>query len=330
MKKVYFFAVALLATSTVFSQDSGDTLTFESFDLGGNSYYNGTDGTPNFTIGNFTLSNSLSVEEWGDNWNGFAVSKVQDITTSGFGNQYAAFTNGGADGSEQYGIYFAGYGGLPVIEFSTPSVVKSIQLTNTTYVGISMRDGDAYGKQFGSPNDALGNPDGTNGEDWFLLQIIPLDENDNLLGDTIDFYLADFRFADDNDDYIVNTWETLTFDNVVAKKLAFKLTSSDVGINGMNTPSYFAFDNLVASPTVGVESVAKIEAAIFPNPATDKFVVKTTENGTMTITNTLGQVIKTVTVNGATTVDVSELPAGLYQATLTSKNGSNTQKVIVK
>lgn len=329
MKKVYFFAIALLATTTVFSQDSGDTLTFESFDLGTDAYFNGTEGITNFTIGNITLSNSFSAEEWGDNWDGFAVSKVQDITTSGFTNQYAAFTNGGANGSEKYGIYFAGYAPQS-IEFSTPSVVKSIQITNTTYAGISMRDGDSHGKQFGSPNNSVGAPDGTNGEDWFLLQIIPLDENDNLVGDTIDFYLADYRFADDNDDYIVNTWETVTFNNLVAKKLTFKLSSSDNGDFGMNTPSYFAFDNLVVSPTVGVESVAKIEASIFPNPATDKFVVKTTENGTMTITNALGQVIKTVAVNGATTVDVSELPAGLYHATLTSKNGSNTQKVIVK
>lgn len=323
MKKVYFFAVALLATTTLFSQDGIDSVTFESYNLNGNDYYNGDDENGNIIIGDFTLSNNYDTQ-W-DSWSGFAISKVQDATTSGWGNQYASYTGGGANGSSQYGVWYGGE-----IEFNTLRVVHSMQITNTTYAGISMRDGDAYGKQFGSPDNAAGTPDGTNGEDWFLLQIIPLDENDNVMGDTIDFYLADYRFADDNDDYIVNTWQTVDLNDVVAKKLAFKLSSSDNGNFGMNTPSYFALDNLVASPTVGVKSVTKIEASIFPNPATDKFVVKTTENGTMTITNTLGQVIKTVSVDGATTVDVSELPAGLYHATLTSKNGSNTQKVIVK
>ncbi len=330
MKKVYFFAVALMATSSVFSQDNGDTLTFESFDLGTETYHNGTEGTPNFTIGDFTLSNTLSVQEWGDDWNGFAVSKVQNITTAGSGNQYASFANGGANGSSQYGIFFAGYGTPQVIEFQDPTILRSIQITNTTYAGISMRDGDAYAKQFGSVTNANGNDDGTDGEDWFLLQIIPLDENDALVGDTIDFYLADYRFADNDDDYILNTWETVDLNDVKASKLTFKLSSSDNGDWGMNTPAYFALDNLIASTTLSLASVSKIEAAIFPNPVTDNFVVKTPETGTMEIFNPFGQLIKTISVNGVTTVDVSELPAGMYHATLTSKNGSNTLKVIVK
>ena len=69
-----------------------------------------------------------------------------------------------------------------------------------------MRDGDSFGKQFGSIYAADGiTEDGTNGEDFFLLKIIPLDATNNASGDTVDFYLADFRFADDNDDYILES-----------------------------------------------------------------------------------------------------------------------------
>lgn len=323
MKKVYFLAVSLMAATTLFSQDSNDSLTFESFDLGTTDYYNGSDENGDIQINDIKLSNLYNTE-W-SSWSGFAVSKVQDNTTAGFGNQYASFANGGGDASVKYGVFYS----MGEIEFNQTRVIHSMQVTNTTYAGISMRDGDAYSKQFGSVNGPDGEPDGTNGEDWFLLQIIALDENDNAL-DTVDFYLADFRFADDNQDYIVDAWETIQFQNLVAKKLKFNLSSSDIGDWGMNTPSYFAIDNLVASPTVGVKSATTIEASIFPNPADDKFVIKTTEKGTLELFNTFGQLVKTVSVNGTTTVDTTGLPSGMYHAALTSENGSSTQKVVIR
>lgn len=331
MKKVYFFMVAIMATSTVISQDNGDTLTFESFNLNSNDYFNGVEGVSGFNIGDITLSNSYTLESWGDNWSGFAVSKVQDITTAGFGNQYASYTNGGANGSEKYGIYFAGYSPQE-IEFTTARTLKSIQITNTTYAALSMRDGDFAGKQFGSPNDANGDPDGTNGEDWFLLKIIPLDENDNVVGNAIEFYLADYRFADDNDDYIVNTWETITFpSDIVAKKITFELSSSDNGDWGMNTPSYFALDNLISEEySLGIAGAKTLNAKIYPNPATDKFTIASDESAEMELYNTLGKTMKTATISGVTSIDVSTLPAGVYTISLKSASGTSIQKVIIK
>lgn len=323
MKKVYFFAVALIATTSLFSQDSGDTLTFESYDLGTNDYYNGSDENGDIVINHFTLSNSYN-SDWGS-WSGFAISKVQDITTPGYANEYASFANGGANGSAKYGVYYGG-----TIEFNTPRIVTSLQVTNTTYTALSMRDGDSFAKQFGSPNNAEGDPDGTNGEDWFLLQIIPLDENDNLAGDTVDFYLADYRFADNNDDYIVDTWETVTFNNVVAKKLTFLLSSSDNGSWGMNTPGYFAIDNLVASPTVGLNTLNQSNTRIYPNPANGQFVIDINENAQLELINAIGQIVRTETINGKTSIDINSLPEGLYHVSLKSDTGSYNQKLIIR
>lgn len=323
MKKVYFFAVALIATTSLFSQDSGDTLTFESYDLGTNDYYNGSDENGDIVINHFTLSNSYN-SDWGS-WSGFAISKVQDVTTPGYANEYASFANGGANGSAKYGVYYGG-----TIEFNTPRIVTSLQVTNTTYTALSMRDGDSFAKQFGSPNNAEGDPDGTNGEDWFLLQIIPLDENDNLAGDTVDFYLADYRFADNNDDYIVDTWETVTFNNVVAKKLTFLLSSSDNGSWGMNTPGYFAIDNLVASPTVGLNTLNQSNTRIYPNPANGQFVIDINENAQLELINAIGQIVRTETINGKTSIDINSLPEGLYHVSLKSDTGSYNQKLIIR
>lgn len=323
MKKVYFFAVALFATSTVFAQN--DTLTFEQYDLGSNSYYNGADDAGDITIGNYTLSNNYNTQ-YGYMENGFAISKVQDITTAGFTNQYASYANGGANNSEKYGVCYSGE-----ITFSSLRKIKSLMVTNTTYAGLSMRDGDSFGKQFGSPNNAAGTPDGTNGEDWFLLQIIPLDENNQVVGDTVDFYLADFRFADNNQDYILNTWETVQMNDVLAKKLTFKLSSSDVGQYGMNTPAYFALDNLVTAPNdASVKSVANAVVSIYPNPANEVLNIVTNEATSIEILNAVGQVVKTAHVNGKSTLNVSELPTGVYYVSMNSTAGKSIQKVVIK
>lgn len=324
MKKVYFFTLALAATTTVFSQDGTDTLTFESYDLGSQDYYNGSDEAGDIVIGNFTLSNSYNTS-WGS-WSGFAVSKVQDITTAGFGNQYASFANGGAAGSSQYGMWYSG----GTIEFNTAKVLKSVQITNATYAGISMRDGDQFAKQFGSVNNAEGTPDGTNGEDWFLLQIVPLDENDALVGDTIDFYLADYRFANDNEDYIVDGWATIDLGNVTAKKLAFVLSSSDNGEWGMNTPGYFALDNLVANNSLGIETLNQLNAVVYPNPAQGQFTVATSEATEMELLNAVGQVVRTAAVNGTTTINVNGLPAGIYHVALKAVSGASVQKIVIQ
>src|SRR5690606_10464010 len=165
MKKVYLSLVAACFAGLTFSQT--DSLTFESFDLQGQDYYNGSDLNGSIVINQFTLTNNYNTD-WGS-WDGFAISRVQDSTTAGWQNQYASFAGSGANGSEKYAVWYGGE-----IEFAGYMHVSSMQVTNTTYTALTMRDGDAYSKQFGSINGPDGQPDGTNGEDWFLLEIIPM------------------------------------------------------------------------------------------------------------------------------------------------------------
>ena len=66
----------------------------------------------------------------------------------------------------------------------------------------------------------------------------------------VEFYLADYRFADNGEDYIVDTWEYIDLSSLGAvKSLEFGLSSSDVGDFGMNTPAYFALDTVVPEPS---------------------------------------------------------------------------------
>ena len=65
----------------------------------------------------------------------------------------------------------------------------------------------------------------------------------------VDFYLADYRYADSSQDYIISAWEYIDLSSLGSvDELSFSLSSSDNGSFGMNTPNYFAIDNIGVVP----------------------------------------------------------------------------------
>jgi hypothetical protein len=217
---------------------------------GPNTAYYGQDSAGGFTSRGASFNNVYT--DFGGGfyvWDGFAYSNVVDTTTAGFGNQYAAYhlPGGGGDHSTQYGICFSfNYSGSTVVDsfarIALPAGTRpeSIRLTNTTYTALAMRDGDGFAKKFG----------GVTGDDpdFFRLLIQGRDSSNHLTG-TVEFYLADYRFADPALDYIVSQWTSVDLSSLreMTTALTFQLTTSDVGEFGSNTPSYFALDNLAVT-----------------------------------------------------------------------------------
>ena len=217
---------------------------------GGGRYWSGLVPPPSGTINSSFMSGAASFLNTNNEccggitfWSGFAYSNTTDTQTAGFGNQYSAFPGGGAQGSSNYAVSF---GAGARIEFAEATLIESAMITNTTYAAISMRDGDGMngpGKKFGGEN-------GTD-EDFFELLITGLDQFDNEVG-SLTFALADFRFADSDDDYIVDDWQAVNLMSLGAvHTLSFSYSSSDVGGFGINTPTYFALDNLTVVPLPG-------------------------------------------------------------------------------
>ena len=70
----------------------------------------------------------------------------------------------------------------------------------------------------------------------------------NAAGDSVkslDFFLADYRFADNSKDYIVDKWTVVDLTALgKVNKLTFRFSSSDNGDYGMNTPAYVCLDDL--------------------------------------------------------------------------------------
>lgn len=300
MKKT-LLSISLMAAIGASAQT---TVTFEDLVLDTNSYWDGSDSTGLFISGGITFPNQYN-HEW-DYWSGgFIYSNTTNVTTPGSSNDFSAYTGGGAGGS---GIYSVNYGGN--IDFGSEKVVSGIEITNTTYAALSMLNGDNFGKQFGSPNDAQGSPDGTNGEDFFRLLITGYDGNNDSIG-TVTFYLADFRFADSTQDYIVDTWENVDLTSLGAVRyLNFALESSDVGQWGMNTPAYFALDNIVYG-NLAVEENTALAFEMYPNPTTNNITVKGTA-GLITVTNASGAIIYQSATTGTTTISCADWANGYY------------------
>ncbi|MCD4831965.1 MAG: DUF4465 domain-containing protein [Anaerohalosphaeraceae bacterium] len=239
-----FKNLVLILVLAMVSTNFAAVVTFEENQLAANSHFGGAGSSETgFTSGDAYFGHNASA--WG--WDGFSYSNETDKTTSGSTNQFSAYSS--VTSGNQHGICYVpndwanGYVQLPqttsfgaVTGEDYDSTISGMWVTNTTYAYLSMTNGDTYAKKFGgvTGNDA----------DWFTLTVKGIDENAAYTG-AVNFDLADFRFTDNSQDYIIDDWTWVDLSglgDVVG--LEFNLTSSDTGAYGINTPSYFAFDNL--------------------------------------------------------------------------------------
>jgi hypothetical protein len=220
-------------------------VTFEDLRLPAESYWNGADRAGGFHSGGAFFKNTYDRNEEAEWWDGFAYSNLTDIHLEGAAGQYSAIAGGGQDGSATYGVAYIGWLEPPTITLHTPQTLPGLYVTNNNYVYYDMLRGGLFSKQFGGPT-------GTD-PDWLKLSITGQDATGSPTG-TVDFYLADFRFADSSQDYIVDSWQFVDLTSLgEVKTLQFALTSSDMHpAYGMNTPAYFCLDTIVPEPATVV------------------------------------------------------------------------------
>jgi hypothetical protein len=275
------------------------TADFSDLSLSPESHFNGPDpqgtGTPvvrgSFRSGQVSFNNNYDLTF--NSWDAFAYSNETDTTTAGFDNQFSSFTGGG-NGDENFGVaYFSDFAAnnpdafdpadpnklarLPTITLPTGVGIESIHVTNTTYAAISMRDGDAF-----SPNPF----GGTTGDDPDFLKITAYATDASgavitpLTGNP-EFYLADYRPANNAQDYILDAWTEFDLSRLEgAKKIYFQVTASLAG-----TPTYFAIDDVVYTNTAPVVNVAlspQLGAIDEDSPNAPGVLVSDLLNGTIT------------------------------------------------
>lgn len=319
MKKI------ILLVLVSFHLNGQSTIDFEIFNLPIDSFANGEDGSQGFLDQNVFFPNVYD-DSFGS-WSGWAISTATDNTTPGFGNQYASIAGEGAEGSSHYATTFV-LGSSKVQLESEDLQVDGFYVNNSTYAYLSMLEGDSFAKKFG----------GESGDDpdFFLLTIKKY--SDGLLSaDSIDFYLADYRFSDSSEDYLINdwTWIDLTGFGQV-DSLEMTLSSSDVGVFGMNTPAYFCIDNFITSESIvnTSHSLDFPQIKIFPNPSSDFITVKTENHKSLSqlkIINAQGQLLyQSMPSKEDRIVDISGWPLGCYTLLLFSEEEKLATQLFIK
>ena len=194
------------------------------------------------------------------------------------------------------------------IKFTSSAFISSMFVTNTTYGYKTIRDGNFTSKKFGGPSG--------NDPDFFRLDITGWFAG-TPKPDTVRFYLADYRFSNNANDYIIKDWTLVDLSILgTVDSLTYNLVSTDNNSFGMLTPSYFCLDDL----NYVIDGINELTDAdgihIYPVPMNEYAVIEnsTATNLALTIININGQSIYSSTIEKYATkkINTSSIARGEY------------------
>ena len=328
MTKNYLLIFAGVLSFSAFSQTN--TADFEDLALPLDTFWNGSNLSGGFNSGMVRFQNQYDTT-WGGSWKKFAYSTMRDTTTASYANQYSCISGKGVGSSATYGVgYFNGTDFPSLFSLVTPSsgvtLFKGVYLNNTTYAYLSMKNGDSFAKKFGDSTDVSGSLDGTSGRDWLKLTIYGST-------DSLEFYLADYR-GPDSTDYIIKDWTYVDLTPLNENmSLSFKLTSSDNGAFGMNTPGYFCLDSLIYEGVTSLSEVQKFSISVYPNPTQNSVKISFESNkvsGFYRVTDIAGREVMNGNFSELNSVelDLSNEKNGVYLLSVSKGNSIITRKII--
>lgn len=319
LKKIKVVLMVLLSSMLLTNVKSQNVVDFDTLFLEPDTFWNGSDLSGGFSDGGVYFVNYYDTS-YGGYWSGgFAYSNMVDTVTAGYTNMYSVMA-GEAQSDSNFAIANPNYN-TAYMKLASPANIDGMYVTNSTYAYISMRDGDSFAKKFGG--------DSGDDPDWFKLTMKGY--LNGSFTDSVEFYLADYRFTDNSQDYIVKdwTWVDMTpMGNV--DSVVFTLSSSDVGQYGMNTPAYFCLDHIQYTTTGINQQNNEMSLQVYPNPATDKIFVEAASKITKLELRAIdGKMLMTKTPNTMKTiVNINNLPNGIYFLSLSSERGVVNKKII--
>ena len=194
-------------------------------------------------------------------WGGFTASNRTDLTQTGLNAQYTAVTGCGYDGSSQYAVAYT-YGVQTDVYAADGQshTVTGCYITNNLWAYQDVLEGSMGQTPFGGLSG--------NDPDWFKLTATGKNASGQTVG-TLDFYLADYRFDNPEDDYVLDTWEWFDLSPLgEVASISFSLSSTKSNYGGMITPAYFCMDNFNgggAAPDLPPYIVNPVQNVVFNN-----------------------------------------------------------------
>ncbi len=229
MRKNLFLFLSLFVANFAFAQEPA---TFEDVQLGSNGIWAAPEGENEMPSGGWLFTNYTGYGYWG----GFTASNRTDLNQTGLNAQYTAVTGCGYDGSSQYAVAYT-YGVQTDVYAADGQLhtVTGCYITNNLWAYQDVLQGSMGQTPFG----------GLSGDDpdWFKLTATGKNVSGQTVG-TLDFYLADYRFEDNSQDYVLDTWEWFDLSALgPVATISFSLSSTKSNYGGMITPAYFCMDN---------------------------------------------------------------------------------------
>jgi putative lipoic acid-binding regulatory protein len=229
MRKLLSLTLALFLAAWAFAQDPA---TFEDVQLGSNGIWQPPIGSNEMSSGGWLFTNNTQNGYWG----GFTASNRTDLNQSGMNAQYTAAAGCGYDGSTQYAVAYTM--GVQTDVYAADGQLHTVTgcyVTNNLWTYQDILQG-GYGEL------PYGGSTG-NDPDWFKVTATGKNASGQTVG-TLDFYLADYRFSNNEEDYVLNTWEWFDLSPLGdVATISFSLSSSRGSGYNMITPAYFCMDN---------------------------------------------------------------------------------------
>lgn len=166
------------------------------------------------------------------NWNGFVLSKNTNKTKTDSTNQFSVYDTGGSGGSKVFVVFKQG--GKNKISFNDGSThtFSSIDVNNTTLAFSIMKKTTLF--------------DLKEKDDFYELDIYGYDANGTRIDNPITTRLADYRFSDNNDKFILDEWKTVKLEDLgKVSALEFQLRSSAENDEENTLPMDVCLDNLI-------------------------------------------------------------------------------------
>ena len=308
MKKIYLLVI-MIATGATQAQTDFDDIFLSTYFDGSDS--SGTDDGSGNYLSTYAEDDLTFNTTWNSNYGGYwsggwSFSNLIDSTLADGAQTYHSYSKGAYSGDN----FAVGKSGSE-INVNGTATFGTIQVSNTSYAAHSMTNGDAFAKEF-------------TGDDWFELTVEGFDGTTST--GTVTVLLADSANATPT---ILDTWKSVDLSSLgEVSKLSFSLNSSDVGEYGMNTPSFFALDNVMSSLITGMGNLTKEELKIYPNPASNMVNIPSGFNS-VSIYSVTGNLVMS-DFNPTTSLDISSLNSGVYFVQAINGKIISTTRLTVK
>ena len=199
--------------------------TFENLYLAEESWENGSHLQGSFVSGSFEFDNG-AMPEWSFYYDFMYSNSTSDTFTTYTTDQFNSAAGGGYDGSENFAVVYPQAGKAHVKNGDAGAEISGFYITSNAWVADAVVNGDGMSGPFEK-------------DDYLKLTITA----DN--GNSLDYYLADYRAEKEADRYYIHTWEWVDLRSLgTVKTLSFSFDGTKKNAYGLTTPTYFCMDNL--------------------------------------------------------------------------------------